>query len=319
MTALWLTWERQRRNRSMAKRVGASLHELEYRGGTLTRYAVLSWRSIGIIRRERPKVIYFQNPSIVLCFLISTLKFLGLVRARTVGDFHNAGVHPPVAGFLVPWMVRTNDLTIVSNDNLRQVIEKMGGQAMAIPDPLPEMHATDRTPTQGFFDVFFVCSWASDEPIVEVMRAATLLEKSHPDVRIAISGRPKLERVGWQGPVPSNVELTGFLSEADFDARLGSCHAILDLTTRDDCMVCGAYEATSVGVPMILSDNPPTRGYFDGGALFTDNSAADIARQIACMRQQHDALKAAVASLRDRLQKREAQAFAHLSAAIDQR
>lgn len=283
------------------------------------RYAVLSWRTARIIWREKPTIVFFQNPSIVLCFLISVLKFLGLVRATTVGDFHNAGVYPPVAGFLVPWMVRTNDLTIVSNDSLRRVIEEMGGRSVAIPDPLPAIHGGGAVPPDGIFRVFFVCSWAPDEPIVEVLEAARLLLDSHPDVYIAISGRPRLEQVGWTDPVPANVELTGFLSESDFDARLADCHTVLDLTTRDDCMVCGAYEATSIAVPMILSDNPPTRAYFDSGALFTDNSAADIARKITAAHGLRKELRAGVSALRDRLREREEQAFARLHAALPQR
>ena len=36
MRAVWITWERQRRNRSMAASVGAVLHELEYKGNSAT-------------------------------------------------------------------------------------------------------------------------------------------------------------------------------------------------------------------------------------------------------------------------------------------
>src|SRR4051794_2850741 len=115
MSAIWITWERQRRNRSMAACVGATLHELEYKGNALARYWALGCKTIGIIRRSRADVVYYQNPSLVLATLVATLKFLRITRARIVGDFHNAGVFPPAARFLVPWIVRNSDLIIVSN------------------------------------------------------------------------------------------------------------------------------------------------------------------------------------------------------------
>lgn len=319
--SIWLTWERQRRNRSMANKVGATLYELEYKGGTIARYWHLGWKTIGIVMRTKPQAIYFQNPSLVLSLLITTLKFLSLTRARTIGDFHNAGVFPPVARFLVPWMVRTNNLTIVSNKNLQSTVTLMGGKCIAVPDPLPEIHfpSTDKSQKTGRFEVFFVCSWAPDEPIANVLRAAELLAVRDPSVVISISGRPKLQAAGWESPVPGNVQLTGFLSETEFDGQLANCDAILDLTTRADCMVCGAYEAVSVSVPMILSDNEPTKAYFNRGALFTDNSAEDIASAITRLKEEHARLRREVADLKAEVLERESAIFRLLSTMAGQR
>ena len=95
---IWLTWEVQRRNRSLAKAVGATLHEMLYSGNALARYCVLMWRTFRVVRRDKPPVIYYQNPSLILSALLATLKFLRLTRAKLIGDFHNAGVHPPASG-----------------------------------------------------------------------------------------------------------------------------------------------------------------------------------------------------------------------------
>lgn len=304
MRAVWITWEKQRRNKSMAAAVGASLHELEYKGNALARYWVLGRKTVRIVRQAQPDVIFFQNPSLVLAALVTLLKVLSITRARTVGDFHNAGVYPPVAQFLVPWMVRNSDLTIVSNRNLESAITAFGGKAIAIPDPIPHMdEAHIRNPSAGSsrFDVFFICSWAPDEPIANVLHAAQILENDHADIVIAITGRPKLERAGWEGPVPRNVNLTGFLSDHEFEQRLASSSAVLDLTTRPDCMVCGAYEAVSAQVPMIVSDNGPTRAYFHKGALYTDNSAQSIAQLILEMKDRHPQLSAEIIELKREL------------------
>ena len=300
MKAIWLTWEVQRRNRSLAKAVSATLHELRHSGGRLARYCALIPRTFALVRRERPAVIYYQNPSIILAALLATMKALRLTRARLIGDFHNAGVYPPAgARWLVPWIVRNSDLVIVSNRNLEAAIARFGGRAMSIPDPIPHFEAGAHEPAATeTFDVLFICSWAPDEPIVEVLKAARLVGERQPGIVISITGRPKLDKVGWSESIPDNVRLTGFLAELEFERRLLAAKVVLDLTTRADCMVCGAYEAVSAGVPMVLSDNEPTRAYFRRGALFTDNSAQSIAAEILRAHDHHAKLQREVADLR---------------------
>jgi hypothetical protein len=302
MPAIWLTWEVQRRNRSLAQALGATLHEMLYKGNAVARYCALVWRTWRLIRRVKPRVIYYQNPSLVLSALLATLKFLRLTNARLVGDFHNAGVHPPVARFLVPWIVRHSDLVIVSNRNLEPAIAAMGGRCLSVPDPIPHLEvAAGVGPASTAFEVFFICSWASDEPIVEVLRAARIVGERSPDMVVSISGRPKLEKIGWTEPVPDNVRLTGFLAEPEFERRLLTASVVLDLTTRADCMVCGAYEAVSAEVPMVLSDNEPTRAYFHKGALYTNNSAESIADQLLRARERHAQLRSEVIELKREL------------------
>jgi hypothetical protein len=303
MKAIWLTWEIQRRNRSLARAVGAALHELRHPGGRLARYCALIPRTFALVRKVRPTVIYYQNPSIILAALLATMKALRLTRARLIGDFHNAGVHPPAAArWLVPWIVRHSDLVIVSNRNLEAAIARFGGRAMSIPDPIPHFEAEAHEPAgAAAFEVLFICSWASDEPIVEVLKAAHLVGERQPGIVIAITGRPKLDKVGWTDPVPNNVRLTGFLAELEFERRLLAAKVVLDLTTRADCMVCGAYEAVSARVPMVLSDNEPTRAYFRKGALFTDNSAASIAAEILRAFEHHAKLLLEMVDLRREL------------------
>jgi hypothetical protein len=307
MSSIWLTWEVQRRNRSLANAVGATLHEMLYSGNAIARYCVLTLRTLRVIRRAKPRVIYYQNPSLILSALLATLKFLRLTRAKLVGDFHNAGVHPPVARFLVPWIVRHSDLVIVSNKNLEPDIRALGGRCMSVPDPIPHLHGGTEATTSapGLFDVFFICSWAPDEPIVEVLRAAQIIAKVHPDMVMSITGRPKLEKIGWSEPVPANVRLTGFLAESEFERRLLAASVVLDLTTRADCMVCGAYEAVSAQVPMVLSNNEPTRSYFRKGALFTDNTAASIAEELLGARAHHARLRGEVVELKAELEAEE--------------
>ena len=79
-------------------------------------------------------------------------------RARTVGDFHNGGVFPPVGGFPIPWIVRNAGLAILLNRNLESPISVHGSRCIAIPDPLPHIKPVEIPRSAEGFDVLFICS-----------------------------------------------------------------------------------------------------------------------------------------------------------------
>lgn len=298
----------------MAEALGATLFEMECKGWRLKRYCVLIWRTVRLIRSCRADAIFFQNPSMVLAAVVIGMKSIRLTRAVLIGDFHNAGVFPPVAQALVPWIVKGCDLVIVSNGNLEERITAMGGRSLSVPDPLPELSAEGGgRQRSGRFQVLMVCSWADDEPVVEVLRAAEILRSRVAEVAVAITGRPALAKRGWTRPLPENVELTGFLSEEEFDKRLKHSDVILDLTTRADCMVCGAYEAVSAEVPIILSGNEAMKTYFSKGAVFTDNTAADIANRVLEAMLRREELTRDVQELKSEILLREREVFRKLS------
>lgn len=317
---LWITWERQRRNQSMAAWLSADLYEYNWCGNRWIRYPVLCLRTYRLLRRERPDIVFFQNPSIVLASFVTLLRKLRLIDCKIVGDFHNGGVFPPYGKAIARWVARNSDFTIVTNDNLAVVIEGWGAQAVVVPDPLPVIHrgsAVCAGPIDAKSFVFlFVCSWASDEPIANVVAAAALVSKDYPFFKIFITGKPQLDRYLRGVSIPESVTLTRFLPTHEFDALLSRANVVMDFTTRADCMVCGAYEAVAAEKPAILSDNPPTRDYFSQGMLFTDNSATDIAAKMVESFQRFDAIDADVRKLKTDIQNKERQKLRTIEALI---
>lgn len=124
--------------------------------------------------------------------------------------------------------------------------------------------------------MLFICTWAGDEPYFEVIKAA---EQINNNITIYITGNHKKAPNIEQGNVPKNVQLTGFISNAEFDQLLWDVDIIMDLTTREDCLVCGAYEAIAVEKPLILSNMKALKTHFPN-MEYTENTAADIARSI---------------------------------------
>ncbi len=300
---VWLTWEHQRRNHTASAALGARLHELDYSNPAPIRYPRAIANTLRILRRQRPRLIFAQNPSIVLAAL--AVAYGKLSRTPVIVDAHNAGIRPfegrkRWANRLTRHIIRGATATIVSNPGLAAYVSRRGGRPLLLPDPLPPLQRPSRPCLMsGGFKVLFICTWAEDEPYFEVLAAA---ERLPPAVKIYITGNSKGRERGYGAALPANVELTGFVSEADFTGLLYGADLVMDLTTRADCLLCGAYEAVAAGKPLLLSNSLALRSYFHSGARYTDNSAADIAGQIEAARQEYASLLAAVRGLRHELE-----------------
>ena len=119
---------------------------------------------------------------------------------------------------------------------------------------------------------------------MEVIDAASRLEEK---ITLYVTGDyTKLEAV-YRKQLPSNIVFTGYLSNEDYWGYLKSANAIVDLTSMDNCLVCGAYEAVAVAKPLILSNNKASVEYFYKGVLFTDNSIDDIGRVFQSLIEGH--------------------------------
>jgi glycosyltransferase involved in cell wall biosynthesis len=304
---VWITWEIQRRNRSMSSRLGVALHELTTRKKGLLRYVELIIRTFSLVAREKPARVFVQNPSIVLSMLMVCLK--PVFRFILIVDEHNSGIYPLEGhsiflNVFARIIVRFSDIVIVTNQVLADVCRRWGGNPVVMPDPLPVLEYSGKeksnfqpVKTHFFpFTVLFICTWAADEPYEEVIESATKL--GHQDVELRVTGKypDRFE----QGVSPK-VKLLGFLSEEDYLRELLSCSAVLVLTSRENCLNCGAYEAVSAGKPGVLSDTEVLRNYFHQGFVFTTNSSEDIARKIIDVRNRAESLKKQVKFLKQEL------------------
>lgn len=281
----------------MAQLLGADYHELTYNGSSLMRYATLCYKTIRLISRTKPCVVFYQNPSIILALTVTFCKAITFGRIVIVGDYHNAGVHPPFGKSLIKPLSRMANLILVSNNNLVETLAEWGCPAIAFPDPIPSIPAPVIPAKNERMKLLFICSWAEDEPINQVIAAGHQLDM----LDIYITGKPKLDAYPLAREPSSNMHLTGFLPEHDFEKLIYECDIIMDLTTRDDCMVCGAYEGVAAEKPLILSDNQVTKDYFKYGALFTNNKAADIATKAQIIVSDYPNLKSQVSKLKDQL------------------
>ena len=279
---IWLTWERQIRNRSMSSGLGVPIFEILSVRGRLARYALCISRTLVLLCRERPSVVICQNPSLVL-----TLLLLGLRRifGFKVGiDAHFGGVEAyggiKIIQRILDYCNRVADLVIVTNEGHSRRVQDLGGKTFVCPDPLPDLSEyrgkTEEIPGK----VFFICSFDIDEPFCEGFGAAEILFSEA--FRFFLSGNYR--KAGISPSDFPHVELLGFVSESEFYRHLFSSQVVIDLTDYDNCLVCGAYEAMEAGKPLVLSRKKALQDYFTGGTVFTTNRAKEIA---AAVRKAH--------------------------------
>lgn len=292
---VWLSWEQQRRNRTLSKYLGFELFELVSDKGMFARYWELAVQTTALLLRSKPDNVVCQNPSVVLVTLCILLRVF--VKYTLTIDCHNSGLYPKEGkSFILNYIFRKingfADIIIVSNENLKDKFNAYFKVIVVIPDPLPDRDsyytAGDRNITNENhwnhdtnLKFLFICSWAQDEPYNEVI-------ESFSDPRLSgiscyITGRPG--NALKESRVPKNVTLTGFISDEDYFDLLCKCDAVLVLTSRDDCLTCGAYEALAVGKTGILSDSEVMKNTFGAGYLYSKPVKEDILNNVLLLAQ----------------------------------
>ncbi|MEZ5543295.1 MAG: glycosyltransferase [Pseudomonadota bacterium] len=151
------------------------------------------------------------------------------------------------------------------------------------------------------------------EPYEEVLGGVSL----RPEVTVQVTGNVEAHRDSFRTEPPDNVVFTGFVPDADFVTLLRESDCIIDLTTLPDCLVCGAYEATALGVPVILSDTAANREIFIPGAVLASNNARDLARAIREVLRHRREHQAEMQILREHLVRRWEQQFGRFSRWLD--
>ncbi|WP_143421397.1 glycosyltransferase family protein [Halovibrio salipaludis] len=251
---------------------------------------LLALKTLGTLWRKRHHIIFVQNPSRVLAAVAALFKLV--LRYPLIVDRHTNfrlgkgfSLNPAIWFVIIcsEFSLRVADLTIVTNSYLKELVERKGGRAFILTDPIPEfpLAAEPRRNTDRF-TVFYVCTFSHDEPYEEVIGAANLLDNS---VTVQISGNYR--KVGLTPTaMPDNVELTGFVSNQEYDELLVAADAVMALTSAEWCLVCGGYEAIGAAKPLITSATETLKDFYGEDATFTGHTQQEIAAAIEDVREQ---------------------------------
>lgn len=288
MKRIWVTWERQRRNLELSRALSCDYHEFNYddriRG---VRYLCSIYRTFRVVREGKPGIVFGQNPSIVLVLTLVILK--KIFGFKLIIDAHNAGVYPCEGKYtsLNALMARLNDcadLLLVTNASLEETSGLDARKVYVLPDKVPEFSCREKIELEGKFNILFICKFHDDEPYREVFEAVKGLPH---DVVVYVTGNHKRISKEVTGSLPANLKLIGFVPEQVYESMLNSVDAVMDLTTRDHCLLCGAYEAVGAEKPMVLSKTEALMNYFDRGSVFVENNPEKIKEGIEELMQRY--------------------------------
>lgn len=303
------------RSRVLAEALGMPVRFVEItkrRGGVaaLVKYPGQTIATLALLARRRPKVVFVQSPPNLAVLVVAL--YAAVSRARYVIDGHSDAFMSPIWSrprWLNRGLARRALVTIVTNEHFAAEVVSWGGRALIVRD-VPATYPETGTfgPAQGLvdggFNVTVVSTFAADEPFAEVLDAACRL----PDVTFHVTGDPARCPGALRARAPENVRFTGFLSRDDYYTLMRASQAVLCLTTRDHTMQRGACEALALGVPIITSDWPLLRSYFDRGTVHVDNSAESIHHGVLELVRGHDRYVREIGALQLEQQRRWEQA-----------
>ena len=299
--SIFISWAPENtRSATLAKCFGArlfNLHALGFKRVLIAplKYLILSARTLAIIRRERPELVFVLNPPYFsgLAVWLATRLYGG----RFVLDSHTGAFLEKKWTWLAPlhrFIARRAIVSIVTNEKLGSMVESWGGHYFIIGDVPTRFEAAHIDGLPRPF-VTVVNTFSYDEPIEEVVDAA----RSMPDVHFSVTGDLRHCPTDLKENAPPNLSFTGFVPHQEYVNKLFSSDLAVVLTTENFTMQRGAYEAVSLDVPVVTSDWPLLRDTFSGGAKFCDNSAEGIATAVGAVLDQQPEFKRGVMELKE--------------------
>lgn len=302
--ALFLAWSppsHTRRSELMARKLDIPLRRIHVlkkkRYLAPLRYAVQGPLTLITLFRERPMVVFVQNPPI-FAPLFAWI-YCALTGAGLIIDSHTDALRcPPLWRWSLPlhrFLSRRALNTIVTNEHLSQVVAGWGAKSQIIIDVPSQLPAGKTYPVEHPFNVVMVSSFAPDEPLNEVIQVA----KGLPDVGFYVTGDPAWSSKRLPDNLPSNLHLSGLLPDDEYYGLLRSVHAVMALTTEDHTMQRGACEAVWLGQPIITSHWPVLRQAFHKGTIHVDNTVEGIRAGVLQMRARHSQLAKEVLLLQE--------------------
>src|SRR5205809_3063908 len=265
------------------------------------RYVSDLHRSLRAVAECNPAFLMWQVPPSVGPILIRG----GWRRVPWGLDVHSGAVNLSRWKWLLPflkWAAQHAAVTVVHNTEIATLIRPWPSPVVVVDNyvvPLADVPAPRARQGQGVIAV--VASGAIDEPLHVVASAATLLGDGY---QVIITGRRHalLRRLG-RSRLPPNVRLSGFLSRREYLELLASARMTICLTDRPATMQLGAWEAVSLGCPVVVSGHSVLRDHFRDVAEFTDNSPEALATAIRRVSMEHSRYAKAAESMANMMRK----------------
>lgn len=297
----FIVWSKVgRRSQALAAKLGGTLHRIYYFRHEKPLLAPIKYTLQGVqtgflLLRKRPRIVFVQSPPFVCCLIVYL--YCRLFDNRYVIDYHSAAFLPlwNWAGPVQKFLARRAITNIVTNSHWSEKINDWKAPVFILEDPLMNYSEKEKTfIVKPGFSLAVISSFSPDEPLEEVLKAASQL----PDIHFYITGDTSNKPADFFEHLPENVIFTGFLPDSDYFALLSAVQAVMVLTTRDYTLQGGGFEALSLSKPLITSDWPYLRRLFPKGTLYVANNSDSIRDGVAAMQIKRDILKKEIETLK---------------------
>ena len=278
--SVFVTWDPNcARSKAQCQNMGSELliidigRSLPSIFGKLIRYFFSFVATIWKLASFRPAVVFTENMPIFLVGAVAL--YAKISRIPFIIDSHSGAFNDPKWKWAIPAYRKFARNALVNlNTNIahKNIVESWGGRSIIVAD-IPicvESVAYQHGIIHPYLAV--ATSYAFDEPISEIFQAAQQL----PEIAFYLTGNyRKLPSMIVQTK-PENVYFTGFTPYPEYLGLLQKALGVIVLTTRDNTMQRGAYEALSLGTPIITSDFQVLRDSFADAAIYVDNTPSGI-------------------------------------------
>lgn len=301
---IWIDWVYDGRSQNLAKRFGVIYYSLGYFSDkpkvayVFLRYLLASFKTISLIITKNPKVVIMTGsppfPHFIVYYL-SKIKKIKFIIDTHSGYFDDKKFH--ILPELRKKIMAEAFFHIVTNDMHKKIIESNNGRGHIL-----GVLIEDENDIKGYNFVkdnnfVWISGYHYDEPLEIVFDVA----KRMPDVNIYITGNIKKAPKIFveKSSLFNNIILTGFLSEKIYISYIKGSTGVIALTTRDNTMQRGAYEALSYNTPIITSNWNLLKESFFKGTVHINNTAVELEEAIRSICNNRDKFRAEIEDLKN--------------------
>lgn len=278
VTSIWITWQNSQRSHQMSMDLKLPIFAKEIDKNLFARHFFSCIWTIYVLLKIRPVKIYLQY-SFLLLVVLAIYKKIRFNTVKIICDCHTKALRRSVSGFygkIFWWIKRESfqsvDIAVVSNSEMIPDIKILNSNFVILPDKIPNVVTSRRSNVNEKYCVF-VCTYAVDEPLDDVIAAANSLDGT---IKIFCTGKiPKKLRYLKDNPY-ENIVFTDYLRQEDYYHLISSADCILALTSENGCLQCAGYEALSTEVPVVLSNTTALKAYFEDAAIYVNHEVSSI-------------------------------------------
>lgn len=254
------------------------------------RYIFLALKTFKLLRQERPRGVFAQNPPIFCPLVIVALKrSLGF---RLVVDHHAVwsvkSIREPILSQMIAWLerfvVRRADANITPNNNWTHDFQEMGARNAFTYHDFLERKTGWNKPGSSFHQRlpphrFLVIAAHGGHP-EELLEEEVAAVRGLPDYVLVITGRRgkighRLAKLNLSG----NVFYAGYLDQADYEALKRAADVALSLSKEPNTVPHALHEFLSYGTPTIVLKDDLLHSIFDGAIVEAEDTSPESIRE----------------------------------------